>query len=58
VPVGSFLAGGAHMPTSEDLQAIRAAIADDPEQIKKVIEAPEFHKYFGEVSGRCSKLRR
>jgi uncharacterized protein (TIGR02453 family) len=43
------------MPTSEDLQAIRTAIVEDPGPILKVIEAPEFHKYFGEVSGEMLK---
>lgn len=43
------------MPTSADLQAIRAAIVEDPGPIKKVIEAPEFQKYFGEVSGEMLK---
>lgn len=43
------------MPTSADLQAIRAAIDDDPAPIKKVIEAPEFRKYFGEISGEVLK---
>ncbi|MEI6104091.1 MAG: DUF2461 domain-containing protein [Methanothrix sp.] len=55
MPGGSILAGGAHMPTSADLQAIRAAIVEDPGPIKKVIEAPEFQKYFGEVSGEMLK---
>ncbi|MHB8118282.1 MAG: DUF2461 domain-containing protein [Methanothrix sp.] len=55
MPAGSFLAGGVHMPTSADLQAIRAAIAEDPGPIKKVIEAPEFRKYFGGISGEKLK---
>jgi uncharacterized protein (TIGR02453 family) len=55
MPGGSLLAGGAHMPTSADLQAIRAAIAENPTPLKRVIEAPEFGKYFGEVSGERLK---
>jgi uncharacterized protein (TIGR02453 family) len=55
MPGGSLLAGGVHMPTSADLQAIRAAIADDLDPILKVIEASEFRKYFGEVSGEMLK---
>ncbi|MFA6372017.1 MAG: DUF2461 domain-containing protein [Methanothrix sp.] len=51
MPAGSLLASGAHMPTSADLQAIRAAIAADPGPIKKLIEAPEFRKYFDGISG-------
>lgn len=43
------------MPTSADLQAIRAAIADDPGPIKKVIEAPEFRKYFDGIFGEMLK---
>jgi uncharacterized protein (TIGR02453 family) len=55
MPGGSLLAGGAHMPTSADLQAIRASIANDPASITRVIEAPEFRKYFGEISGERLK---
>jgi uncharacterized protein (TIGR02453 family) len=55
MPGGSLLAGGAHMPTSADLQTIRAAIAEDPAPIERVIEAPEFRKYFGEISGESLK---
>ncbi|MDD4653356.1 MAG: DUF2461 domain-containing protein, partial [Methanothrix sp.] len=36
MPGGSLLAGGAHMPASADLQAIRASIAEDPTPLKKV----------------------
>ena len=55
MPAGSFLAGGAHMPTSADLQAIRTAIVEDPGPIEKVIEAPEFRKYFDGISGEMLK---
>jgi uncharacterized protein (TIGR02453 family) len=55
MPGGSLLAGGVHMPASADLQAIRAAIAEDPAPIKKVIDAPEFRKYFGGISGEKLK---
>jgi uncharacterized protein (TIGR02453 family) len=55
MPGGSLLAGGVHMPTSADLQAIRSAIAADPDPIKKVIEATEFRKYFGGISGEMLK---
>jgi uncharacterized protein (DUF2461 family) len=58
MPRGSLLAGGVHMPTSADLQAIRTAIIEDPGAIKKVIEAPEFRKYFGDLKGdkyKCPK---
>ena len=52
---GSLIAGGAHMPTSADLQAIRSAIARDPVKIGRVIEAPAFRKYFGGISGEKLK---
>jgi uncharacterized protein (TIGR02453 family) len=55
MPGGSILGGGVHMPTSADLQAIRSAIAEDPGPIMKVIEAPEFRKYFGGISGEMLK---
>lgn len=50
-----MIAGGAHMPTSADLQAIRSAIASDPVKIGRVIEAPLFRKYFGGISGEKLK---
>jgi uncharacterized protein (TIGR02453 family) len=52
---GSLIAGGAHMPTSADLQAIRSAIASDPVNIRNLIEAPAFRKYFGGISGEKLK---
>ena len=50
-----MIAGGAHMPTSPDLQAIRSSIANDPAKIKRVMEAPAFQKYFGGISGEKLK---
>ena len=52
---GSLIAGGAHMPISADLQAIRSTIASDPGKIRMVIEAPAFRKYFGDISGEKLK---
>ncbi len=52
---GSLIAGGAHMPTSSDLQAIRSSIANDPAKIKRVMEAPAFQRYFGGISGEKLK---
>jgi uncharacterized protein (TIGR02453 family) len=52
---GSLIAGGAHMPTSTDLHAIRSSIANDPGRIKRVMEAPAFQKYFGGISGEKLK---
>ena len=52
---GSLIAGGAHMPTSSDLQAIRSNVASDPVKIRRVIEAPAFRKYFGGISGEKLK---
>jgi uncharacterized protein (TIGR02453 family) len=52
---GSLIAGGAHMPTSTDLHAIRSAITNDPDRIRRVMEAPLFQKYFGGISGEKLK---
>ncbi len=52
---GSLIAGGAHMPISSDLQAIRSAISRDPGRIRRVMEAPAFRKYFGGISGEKLK---
>ena len=55
---GSLIAGGAHMPTSADLQAIRSAVVRDPCQGRRVIDAPVFRKYFGGVLARNSRPHR
>jgi uncharacterized protein (TIGR02453 family) len=52
----SFLAGGWHMPTSEQLKKFRAAIDRDSKPFKKIISSKEFENYFGPLRGPKLKL--
>lgn len=51
----SMLAGGAYLPESKWLKAIRTSIADDAGSFKKIIGAPDFKKYFGSPEGEKLK---
>ena len=52
----SMLAGGAYMPPSDWLKAIRKEITYQTEEFKAIIENKDFKKYFGKVDGE--KLQR
>lgn len=54
-PGQSMIAGGAYMPPSPWLSAIRENISDDPEQFLKIISEKNFVKYFGEIEGEKLK---
>jgi uncharacterized protein (TIGR02453 family) len=54
-PDRSFLAGGAYMPTPDQLAAIRRAIDRDPSKLKAAIGSKSFKKYFGSLSGEKLK---
>ena len=54
-PGKSMIAGGAYMPPSPWLSAIRENISDDPEQFLKIISGKTFKKYFGEIEGEKLK---
>lgn len=47
----SFLAGGLHMPTPEQLAKFRQAIARDAAPFKKIIGARDFVRNFGALEG-------
>jgi uncharacterized protein (TIGR02453 family) len=49
-PQASFVAGGYWMPQATDLKAIRQEIDYNTADFLKVIEDPEFNKYFGSLS--------
>jgi len=53
-PKASFLAGGMHMPSAQDLFAVRTAIAEDPKAIQKIEKAAGFRKYFDGISSHES----
>jgi uncharacterized protein (TIGR02453 family) len=50
-PGKSFLAGGAYMPTPDQLAAIRRAIERDPSGLKAALSSKPFKKHFGTLSG-------
>lgn len=50
-PGECFLAGGAHIPPSEWINAIRKEIHYNSKELKKIIKSPDFKKYFGEITG-------
>jgi uncharacterized protein (TIGR02453 family) len=52
----SFLAGGWHMPTSDQLKKFRTALDRDPKPFKKIISAKEFERYFGPLRGPKLKV--
>ena len=54
-PGGSFVGGGAHMPASRFLRAIRTRIYENTDEFKAIIEASEFKKYFKEIYGEKLK---
>lgn len=54
-PGESMLAGGAYMPHSKWLKAIRNEISDDPESFKKILNSKDFQNYFGGLEGEQLK---
>lgn len=54
-PGKSIMAGGAYMPPSPWLAAIREKISDEPEELIKIINAKDFIKYFGKIDGEKLK---
>ncbi len=56
-PGESFLAGGFWEPNKEDLYRIRQEIALDASEIKEILAAKEFQKYFGGKFESFSELK-
>jgi len=54
-PGNSFLAGGAYLPPARWLKAIREAIDRNGNDLIKIINHPNFKKYFGEMEGEKLK---
>jgi uncharacterized protein (TIGR02453 family) len=54
-PQGSMIAGGAYVPPSPWLSAIREKISEEPEEFLGIINEKEFKKYFGNVEGEKLK---
>ncbi|MBZ0288276.1 MAG: DUF2461 domain-containing protein [Anaerolineae bacterium] len=54
-PGESFIAGGVYDPEPEDLKRIRAAIAEKPDRLQKIIGNKDFVRTFGELRGDALK---
>ena len=54
-PGNSFLAGGAYLPPAPWLKAIRNAIDQKGRELLKILNHPDFKKYFGEMEGEKLK---
>ena len=50
-PGQSFIGGGIHSPMKEQLAAIRDYIDRDGLRLQKIVDAPDFKKYFDAISG-------
>lgn len=54
-PQGSFLAGGIYMPPSDQLKKLRNYIFEHANELKEIINQPDFKRKFGEISGEKLK---
>lgn len=54
-PGESMLAGGAYQPQGSWLKGIRAEIAKNPQDLKKILKSATFKKFFGEMEGEQLK---
>jgi uncharacterized protein (TIGR02453 family) len=54
-PGKSIIAGGAYMPPTPWLSAIREKIDEEPERFIKIITDKDFIKYFGKIEGEKLK---
>lgn len=54
-PGESFIAGGVYDPEPELLKRIRAAIAEKPDKLRKIITNKDFVRTFGELRGDALK---
>ena len=55
-PGDSMLAGGAYMPSKEQLARIRENLATGAPELRQIIAAPGFVKYFGKLEGEKLKV--
>jgi uncharacterized protein (TIGR02453 family) len=51
-PGASFIAGGYWMPQAEHLKAIRQEVDYNAANLRKIIDAPEFRKLFGDFTAQ------
>lgn len=55
-PGQSFVAGGAYIPPAPWLSTIRANIADSGDRLLKIINSPEYRKWFSGLEGEKLKV--
>lgn len=56
-PANTFLAGGAYLPPSPWLKAIRQSIDRNGKEFQKILNSANFKKYFGEMEGDKLKTK-
>lgn len=54
-PGNCFLSGGIYMPPAPFLRAVRTAIADNPAEFRKILNAPRFKREFGTLADETLK---
>lgn len=54
-PGENFIGGGIYMPEAEILKKIRQEVDYNPEELKQIVEQPEFKKLYGGISGEKLK---
>jgi uncharacterized protein (TIGR02453 family) len=53
-PTELWIGGGIYRPASDELRCVRDHIAESHERLKKIVEARQFRKLFGTLSGEQS----
>ncbi len=53
---GIWIMGGTYKPDKENLYKIREAMADDPAEVKRILNAKAFKELFGELLGEENKV--
>jgi uncharacterized protein (TIGR02453 family) len=56
-PAGCFVAAGIWMPSAAGLARIRGALADDPEGLAGLLQAPAFRRRYGRLSDEAMLTR-
>lgn len=51
----SFVGGGMYMPSAETLYKVRQEIDYNAGELKKIVDTPDFRRYFGEIQGDTLK---
>lgn len=54
-PGQNFVGGGIYMPPGETLKKIRQEVDYNPEELKRIVEQPDFKKIYGQIRGEKLK---